>query len=148
MLGELEEQMATILWQVPQQMFAVARTAIYITVKHRDTQIFAKGQWALFVGSQSDHQNKQMGLNLLAIRQQNFEIPIVPLKKPPMLLSKQENTKWRVCIFLFTLWDSKYAVWNDYTISHITSTNVLTFASKSKNGQTWQIQEKKLIFLV
>lgn len=75
MLGGMEEQMGTILWQVPQQMFAVAPAAIYITAKHRDTQIFAKGQWALFVGSQSDHQNKQMGLNLWAIRSTTLKYP-------------------------------------------------------------------------
>lgn len=39
MLGELEDQMATILWQVPQQMFAIARAAIYIVVKHRHANI-------------------------------------------------------------------------------------------------------------
>lgn len=39
MLGELEDQMATILWQVPQQMFALARAAIYIMVKHRHANI-------------------------------------------------------------------------------------------------------------
>lgn len=31
--------MATILWQVPQQMFAVVRAAIYIVVKHRHANI-------------------------------------------------------------------------------------------------------------
>lgn len=31
--------MAAILWQVPQQMFAAVRAAIYIAVKHRHANI-------------------------------------------------------------------------------------------------------------
>lgn len=67
MLGEVEEQMATVVWQVPRQMFAVARAAIYITVQHRHANICKKGQGALFVPSQCGHRQKQMGLNILGI---------------------------------------------------------------------------------
>lgn len=39
---KVEEQMATLVWQVPRQMFAVARAAIYITVQHRHANICKK----------------------------------------------------------------------------------------------------------
>lgn len=59
--------MDTMLWQVPQQMFAVPRAAIYIVVKHRHPNICKKRTVSPF-WSQSDQRNKQMGLNLPAIR--------------------------------------------------------------------------------
>lgn len=68
--------MATMLWQVPQQMFAVACAAIYIVAKHRRANI-CKRTVALFVGSHSDHKHKQMGLNLLGTIHLNFKIPSV-----------------------------------------------------------------------
>ena len=84
--------MATILWQVPQQMFAVARAAIYIVVKHRHANI-CKRTVGSFVRSQSDQQYKQMGLNLLGIGYLKFEISSINLKELPVVEKKQLNTK-------------------------------------------------------
>lgn len=39
MLGDLEDQMVTIPWQVPQQMLDVTHATIYITVEDRHTHI-------------------------------------------------------------------------------------------------------------
>lgn len=72
MLGELEDQMATILWQVPQQMFAAVRAAIYITVKHRHANICKRTVSPFFFQSQSGQLYKQMGLNTLRFWYLNF----------------------------------------------------------------------------
>lgn len=50
-------------------------------------QIFAKGQWALFVQSQSGHRHKQMEINILGISSPKIK------KKVIVLLGKQQMLK-------------------------------------------------------
>lgn len=69
--------MAAILWQVPRQMFAAARAAIYIIVKHRHANICKRtasppAPLFFFVLSQSGQQRKQMGLNVVGVWYLNF----------------------------------------------------------------------------
>lgn len=72
MHGEWEDQMAAILWQVPRQMFAAVRGAIYIVAKHRHTNICKRTVRPFFVLSQSGQQRKQMGLNTAGVWYLNF----------------------------------------------------------------------------
>lgn len=62
MLAGMEEQMAVMLWQVPQQMFVAACDAIYILLK-RKMQIFAK-QWALLSWEVKSVAKKQEEFNI------------------------------------------------------------------------------------
>lgn len=84
--------MATILWQVPRQMFAAVRAAIYIAVKHRHANICKRTVSPFFVQSQSGQLYKQMGLNVSRFWYPNF-ISSKEAKKKAYCSAGKKNKK-------------------------------------------------------
>lgn len=86
--------MAAILWQVPRQMFAAVRAAIYIVAKHRHTHICKSTVRPFFVLSQCGQQRKQMGLNIVGVWYLNFVSSKKRKKKAFITLKGKENREY------------------------------------------------------
>lgn len=86
--------MAAIVWQVPRQMFAAVRAAIYIVAKHRHTNICKRTVRPFFVLSQSGQQRKQMGLNIVGIWYLNFVSSKKREKKAWLFWREKKNRQY------------------------------------------------------